>query len=412
MSTAFLQSEELERPVYMHQPPGYHLGPKGAVCCLRKAIYGLKQAPRAWHMTLRGRLLEHGFVVSEADPSMFLLHSNAGRVIAVIYVDDGIVAAKGQAEVRRVVDIIESSFEIRRMGEPRVILGMNITRDKDAGTITLSQEQGIAALVERYAEFLAQGAVTVPLQPGSAYQLSSEGAALDAQLAMLYPSLVGSLQHFANCTRPDIAYAVGVLGRYSKRPRQPHWEAALRVLRYLRGTLTRGITYGGSRGLRVFCDADHAGCIDTRRSTTGAVTVLHGGAVDWASTLQHTVAASTCEAEYQAAGVVVRMALWLRKLFTDLGLDSQGSPARAGELLQPIVVDCDNQGAIALLYNPQSTRRSKHIDITHHFARDRVLLRHVDFEYCPTAENVSDCFTKALHPKVFNTCLTGMGIAL
>ena len=140
------------------------------------------------------------------------------------------------------------------------------------------------------------------------------------------------------------------------------------------------------------------------------MTVLHGGAVDWSSTLQGTVAASTCEAEYQAAGVAVRMALWLRKVLNDLGLDAQGGAAVAGEPLQPIVVDCDNQGAIALLYNPASTRRSKHIDIIHHFVRDRVQLGHVDFKYCPSALNVSDCLTRSLGPTAFTSCLAGMGL--
>jgi hypothetical protein len=409
---AFLQSEGLDVPLYMHQPPGHHQGPSGTVCRLNKAIYGLKEAPRAWHMTLRKKLLERGFVVCEADPSLFILWDKSGRCVAAIYVDDGIVAARDAEAARRLVDIVASCFEIRRMGEPKMILGMNVTRDKAAGTITLSQKDAIAALLEKYAEHMPRGEVTVPSQPGSAHQLCSGGQELSADATLLYPSLVGSLQHLANSTRPDIAYAVGVLGRYSKQPRQPHWDAALRVLRYLRGTQSRGITYGGTKGLRVYCDADHAGCVDTRRSTTGAVTVLHGGAVDWSSTLQSTVAASTCEAEYQAAGVVVRMALWLRKILTDLGLDAQGRPAAAGEQLQPIVVDCDNQGAIALLNNPASTRRSKHIDIIHHFARDRVEQGQVEFKYCPSAMNVSDCFTKSLGPTGFNSCLAGMGVGI
>jgi hypothetical protein len=412
VETAFLQSEQIARTVYMRQPPGFHRGNRGDVCHLRKAIYGLRQAPRDWHMTLRGKLLARGFIVSESDPSMFLLHGDAGLVIAVVYVDDGIVAARDDAEAERIMDVIASCFAIKRMGEPRSILGMTVTRDWAAGTITLSQEGGVDALVERFAEFLAPGAVNVPVQPGSAFQLCRDGPAMGTQQQVLYPSLVGSLQHFANCTRPDIAFAAGMLGRYAKQPRQQHWDAALRVLRYLRGSRARGITYGRVLGLRVYCDADHAGCVDTRRSTTGAVMVLHGGAIDWASTLQSTVAASTCEAEYQAAGVVVRMALWQRKLLADLGLDAQGTPAAAGEPLQPVVIDCDNQGAIALLYNPQSTRRSKHIDIVHHFARERVLRGEVAFRFCRSADNVADCFTKALWPKEFNKCVFGLGVVL
>jgi hypothetical protein len=179
------------------------------------------------------------------------------------------------------------------------------------------------------------------------------------------------------------------------------------VLRYLRGTQSRGITYG-NKGL-VYCDADHAGALTRATSDWGGDCAARrrSGLVIHAA---GTVAASTCEAEYQAAGVVAHGAV-ARKILTDLGLDAQGRPA-AAEQLQPIVVDCDNQGAIALLNNPASTRRSKHIDIIHHFARDRVEQGQVEFKYCPSAMNVSDCFRSRWDPTGFNSCLAGMGVGI
>ena len=202
-----------------------------------------------------------------------------------------------------------------------------------------------------------------------------------------YPELVGSLQHLANCTRPDLAQAVSTLARYSKAPREAHWHAALNVLRYVSGTLSRGITYcRDAPAYDAFCDANYGGDVDSRRSTTGYVFMMSGGAVSWQSKLQATVAVSTCEAEYQAAGAAIREAVWLRKLLPELGVDVSG----------PLTLKGDNQAAIALLHNPMSTTRSKHIDIVHHFGRERVLRGEVAFEYCASKDNVADCLTKPL----------------
>lgn len=149
-----------------------------------------------------------------------------------------------------------------------------------------------------------------------------------------------------------------------------------------------------------YCDADYAGDVDSRRSTTGYVFTMMGGAVSWSSKLQPTVAASTTEAEYMSAASAVKEALWLRKLLGDLGMDG----------LHPLTILCDNQATIKLLVNPIVSARSKHIDVLHHFARERVARQEVKFEYCGTEDMMADCLTKAVPEHKLATCCRGMGL--
>ena len=215
-----------------------------------------------------------------------------------------------------------------------------------------------------------------------------------------YAQLVGSLLYLSVCTRPDIAQAVGALARYMSKPSLAHWQAAKGVLRYLAGTANYGITFGaGGPGLEAYCDADYAGDIDTRRSTTAYVFILNGGAISWSSRLQQTVAASTTEAEYMAAAAAIKEALWLRTLLGNLGQPIQTIPMLA-----------DSQGAIKLLKNPVFSMRSKHIDVIYHFARERVARNDVSFSYIKTDHMVADSLTKPVPATKFDYCRTAMGI--
>ena len=212
---------------------------------------------------------------------------------------------------------------------------------------------------------------------------------------------MGSLLYLSVCTRPDIAQAVGALARYMSVPTVAHWAAALGVVRYLAGTGEAGVTFGeGGAVLEGYCDADYAGDVDTRRSTPGYVFLMFGGAVSWSSRLQPTVAASTVEAEYLSAAQAVKEALWFRKLGGNLGLG-----------LGTVRIYCDNQGAIRLLKHPIASQRSKHIDVIHHFARERVARKEVEFAYCRTEDMNADILTKALTPGKFKKCRIEIGIA-
>jgi hypothetical protein len=289
-----------------------------------------------------------------------------------------------------------TSFETRNLGEAKIFLGMSITRDRANRTLKLAQERMTTQLIAKYGLDDAKSK-TIPLSP-SIKLTKDEGSPLD-KADHDYGNLIGSLLYLSVCTRPDIAQVVGALSKYMDAPTTVHWNAATGVLRYLAGTKGYGINFGGNSEINGYCDADYAGDLDTRRSTTGYVFIMNGGAISWSSRRQPTVAASTTEAEYMAAASAIKEALWLRTLLNDLKLNGD-----------PITIRADNQSAIKLLKNPISSLRSKHIDVVNHFARERVARKDVIFQYVKTEHMVADILTKAIAETKFIYCRSGMGV--
>ncbi|KAJ9526754.1 hypothetical protein QJQ45_017500 [Haematococcus lacustris] len=358
--TAFLNGKlEPGEVIYVQQPEGFEEGSTNTVCRLQKALYGLRQAPRAWHARLCEELLSMGFKASEADPALFTLQLSTGMVYLLVYVDDCLLCTQqgDTAGLAYVKKQLSSAFKLKDLGEARWFLGMQLTRDRAEGTIKLDQHKFIQELVTANSKSAAH---SKPLPMAPAVKLVREGDALDTTLHH-YSALVGSLLYLTCCTRPDIAFAVGALARHMSAPTKQHWLAACSVLCYLKGTADQGLLFGGVSGLQGYSDADYAGDKDTARSTTGYIFTLIGGAISWSSRLQPTVAMSTAEAEYMAASSAAKEALWLRKLMRDLQLDASC-----------VHLGCDNQAAIQLLHNPMATSRAKHIDVHHHFVRERI----------------------------------------
>lgn len=396
IKTAFLNGE-LEEEIYLQQPPGYQQGGPGVACRLRRALYGLRQAPRAWHTKLKSELELMGFQSSEGDPGLWVLHEKQGSVWVLVYVDDMLVAAKGTGRVQEVKQHVMQKFDARDLGEASFFIGMDIVRDRTRGTVHLSQRKLTAELLTKYGMSEAKPA-SVPISTGTTLSKDDGSGALDTNIHP-YSELVGSLLYLSVCTRPDISQAVGALARYMSAPQKQHWDAAKHVLRYLAGSAEDGISFGGSKGLQGWCDSDYAGDVDTRKSTTAFVFNLHGGAISWSSRLQPTVAASTTEAEYMAAAHAVKEALWLRKLLATFGIN-----------VTPVQLLCDNQGAIKLVKHAIASMRSKHIDVMHHFVRERVARGEVVFSYCKSEDMVADCLTKAVPVSKFAKCKHGMGV--
>ena len=393
IKTAFLNGE-LEEEVWVQQPPGYESG-NDLACHLHKSLYGLKQAPRAWHAKLKEELEAIGFAPSAADPALFIKSSDT-PIYLLTYVDDILVITRDKQALIDTKASIMGVFEARDMGEASCFLGMDIVRDRDARTITLSQHRLTSDLLTKYGMEECK-ALLCPLSTST--KLSKDGEPLDRN-NFAYSQLVGSLMYLSVCTRPDISQAVGALARYMAEPTVAHWQAAKGVLRYIAGTSDFGITFWGRDfALDGYCDADYAGDLDTRRSTTGYVFLLSGGAISWSSRLQPTVAASTTEAEYMAAAYAIKEALWLRTLLSELSLD-----------VSTITIKADSQSAIKLLKNPVFSMRSKHIDVIYHFARERVARKDVCFKYVPTNEMVADALTKPLPSSKFAFCRAVMGL--
>jgi hypothetical protein len=209
-----------------------------------------------------------------------------------------------------------------------------------------------------------------------------------------YLEAVGSLMYLSQGTRPDIAYAVGVVSQFSKNPGPSHWKAVTRIFRYLRGTSSYRLAFGpstsGNQLVTGFSDSDFGGNLDTRRSTSGYVFYIGSSPISWSSKLQPTIALSTSEAEYTATVHAGKEALWLRTFMTELGYDMAG----------PTCVNIDSQSALAVAQNPEHHSRMKHIDIKHHWIREKVAHKQIGLTYVPSRENVADILTKGLNGPV------------
>lgn len=399
VKTAFLHAP-LEEDIWISQPPGFEEGGPRTACKLLKAVYGLKQAPRAWHIKVKSLLMDAGYTPSAVDPALFV-KLDPRPSYCLVWVDDLLVAyhpedPTGNAAIKR----LEEEFEVTK-GDGSYYLGVEIKRNRALRQLKISQHLLIEDLLAEFGMSDCKPKST-PFPPGThPTKTGAEPLPADSR----YSALVGSLLYLSTVTRPDIAQAVGVLSRYMAAPTQEHWQLGMHLLRYLSSTRTSGITYTGTdftNGCTAigYTDSDFAGDLDTRRSTTGYVFTMNGGCISWSSRLQPTVAVSTTEAEYMAAGSGVKEALWLRNLHSDMGMT-----------VKTVTIYTDNQASLAMLKNPVSSVRTKHIDVLHHFARERVERKEVCFVYISTSDNISDIMTKALPSVKFVECCTNMGVA-
>ena len=295
---------------------------------------------------------------------------------------------------------------MKDLGEAQFILGIQIERDRANRILYLSQETYIKKVIERFGMSDCKP-VSTPLEAGmklSKLDSPESDEMVNEMKKIPYQSAVGAIMYAMLGTRPDIAFAITALSQFSTNPGHLHWLALKRVLRYLRGTMDHKLTYGGSNicqhplKLVSYCDSDWGSDIDDRRSISGYVFLLSGGAVSWKTKKQPTVAQSSVEAEYMAANQAAREALWFRTLLNELGYFNLVS--------SPTKIYSDSQGSIALVKNPEFHTRTKHIDIQHHFVREHYINGAVDFEFVGTEDMIADVLTKPIakvkHQKFVN----------
>ena len=232
--------------------------------------------------------------------------------------------------------------------------------------------------------------------------VKDDGAAKLAD-PVYYQSMVGSLLYAAIATRPDIAQAVGAVSKYNSCPTETHLTGVKLILRYLKGTINLGLKFEKTAGNSIiigFSDADWAGDLDNRHSTSGNLFVMSGGAISWLSKKQPVVALSTTEAEYVALGAAMQEVVWLRRLLSDI----KASPK------MPTFISEDNQGTIAIARNPVYLARKKHIDIKYHYVREALTDGVIDLVYCPTQQMTADILTKPLSRDRYETLRHEMGL--
>jgi hypothetical protein len=267
MKNAFIQGS-LEEEVFMKQPPGID-DQSGLVCRLNKSLYGFKQAPRVWNQTLSEFVISLGFIRSTSDGALFILSSpELGVVLMLIYVDDIQIASAKLTSVTAIKVALLSKFPGKDLGETKFLLQMSVVRDRANRVLVMKQQRHIETLLEQ-SGLQDAWPMSIPMMV-KVHQDPAGELVQDSAAIMQYKSLVGALLHLANYTRPDIAFAVSYLARYSASPTTGKFARLKDVLLYLKGTISYGLLLGGaSCALHAFCDSDYADCTLSRRSTTG-----------------------------------------------------------------------------------------------------------------------------------------------
>jgi len=389
-SSAYLNGD-LEEDVYMAQPEGFPQGRPDQLLKLLRSLYGLKQAGRQWYKKLAEKLASMGFKCLQSDRSCYVFTDGNVRIIIPIHVDDGVICAKTDSDIDRVIAQLGSSFKVKDLGPTEWFLGIKIERDAQTGAISLSQRQYASDMLKDF-EMDSSAPVQTPMEPGLVLtkEMGPKTEEESKRYKSKYLSAVGSLMYLATQTRPDISYAVGLLARFNSNPGEPHWKAVKHLFRYIKGTLDFKLTY--TRGPPLshpfisYSDADHGGCKDSGKSTGGFMILMNGAPVSWRSKLQSTVSLSTTEAEYTAAMEAAKEMKWMRNLLLELGYPVTGP--------SPLLMD--NQSAIQVAKNPEHHGRMKHLDLAFFWLRDEVASGHIVPQYVPTGDQLADILTKPL----------------
>ncbi|GJV39904.1 retrovirus-related pol polyprotein from transposon TNT 1-94 [Tanacetum coccineum] len=329
VKTAFL-NEDLQEEVFVSQPEGFE-DPEHPthVYHLKKALYGFKQAPRAWYDTLSKFLIATKFFKGAVDPTLFTRKTGKHILLVQIYVDDIIFTSTDPTACLQVSQ------------SPRGIF--------------INQAKYALEILKKYGMDLTDH-VDTPMVDRFKLVEDLKGIPVDQTR---FKGMVGSLMYLTT-SRPDLVFAVCMCARYQAKPTKKHLEAIKRVFWYLRGTIHIGLWYpkDNAMALTAYADADHAGCQDTKRSTSGSAQFLG------------------------------------EKLPKDYGFEFNKLP-----------LSCDNKSAIALCCNNVHHSRSKHINICHHFIREQVENRVVELYFVEINYQLADILTKALPRERFEFLL-------
>ena len=397
--TAFLNGD-LDEDVFMSVPEGLSSDlTKNKVCKLRKSLYGLKQSPHQWYAKIRKLLVEElKFQSSSNDPCLYVRHKVSSILIIALYLDDLLIAGNSKSDVAIIKKELSSRFEMKNRGPANVMPGIEIRRDRTNRKLFISQSEYTKEILGRFGMSDSKHVAT-PMDRSYSGLVQQESAPANDEP---YRQVIGSLMYLMVGSRSNLAFAIGKLSQHAESPSNFHLISAKRVLRYLNSTRDYGILFNGNKPLTSegFSDADWAGCKISRKSTSGFLFMVAGGAVSWRSRKQTCVATSTCEAEYIAMCMAVKESIWLSRLLSDL----QNTPEP-----NPIVLGVNN-GAIETATNASVNQRNKHIDLQYHFVQDAYKSNLVGVRHVGSEDQVADSLTKPLDHQLFTELREKQGL--
>jgi len=419
ITTAFLYGD-VDKEIYMRQPPGHFDGTK-RVCKLVRSLYGLKQAPRIWSETLHRALCEIGFTQSELDPSLYWMVRDGVNVWLLDFVDDILLASVSLALIAAVKEDLMNRFKVTDMGPAQRYVGVHIHRDLEKGEMWLHQANYSLELLERF-KLVGKPFPDTPLpdefvlhyaweslnkgedsEPPSDLKGLAEPPLSDEDRTQ-FQRIVGSLNYVAHVTRPDVAFAVNQLSRATQNPRPRHLAAAKRCVLYVGGTADWGLHFNRAAGMYLECYVDASQVVVSKgtekNAMTGFILQVGGGPVAWTARRQDCITTSTCDSESQAIMTSTQYVENARDQLEELGHTR----------MWPTPVFNDNTAAVSLCKDARAHNKS--IQLTKAMAYIRQLTKrgvilplHVRTQHQP-----ADFLTKRLARDAFDRCrwLSGM----
>lgn len=370
--TAFLNGE-LKEEVYIKPPDGVQVG-QGKVLKLNKALYGLREAPKCWNDRFHDFIIKQGFEQSKHD---FCLYTKKDEWL-LIWVDDIITMGNCMDTINK----LKEEFNVRDLGEVKEYIGMEIHREQNI--LKIKQEKMINKIIEKFGMESCKG-VNTPIEATKSKNNEEEEIITNVP----YRELIGCLTYISTTSRPDITYATSYLSRYLDKPTKERWIAAKRILRYLKQTASKCLTYiknkDSQKRLLAYSDADWASDSQDRKSVSGCAIFYCDNLISWFSKKQCTVSLSSAEAEYVAAAMVTSELIYLKGISANFNMDIDA------------YLLVDNQSAIRMIECNENSKRTKHIDIKFHFVKDAVCNKNIVVSYVSTQQNVADIFTKPLN---------------
>ncbi|KAH9718722.1 hypothetical protein KPL71_022333 [Citrus sinensis] len=371
INNAFLNGD-LTETVYMPQPEGFEdKNRPNYICKLEKALYGLRQAPKAWFDKLKGALSSWGFKNSRSDTSLFFRRAESKIVIMLIYVDDIIITGSDSKGIKEVIKDLNTSFALKDLENLSFFLGIQVLRGQNS--ILLSQAKYVQDLLAKTEMTDCKGIET----PFSTSEKLKKDVGNRFHDPTLYRNVIGSLQ-YAVLTRPELAFSVNKLSQFMSDPRQPHWVAYKRVLRYLKNTMNMCLSFKKYEHLDLiaYTNANWATDPDDRRSISGSCVYLG----------DNLVARSTEELEYRAMALCSTEITWINSLLGELKMEVENVP----------IILSDSTSAAVIAANPVYHSRTKHFEIDLHFLIDKVTKGELEINYVSNNDQIADVLTKPL----------------
>ncbi|KAL0461117.1 UNVERIFIED_CONTAM: Retrovirus-related Pol polyprotein from transposon TNT 1-94 [Sesamum latifolium] len=417
--TAYLYGS-LDTDIYMRIPEGLKMPealkskPRQMYSIkLKRSLYGFKQSARMWYNRLSEYLIKKGFCNNQISPCLFIKRTESGFVIIAVYVDDLNIIGSPE-EIRQAADYLKIEFEMKDLGTTKYCLGLQFEHTK-AG-IFIHQSNYIEKVLKRFHMDKAHPLSTPmvvrsldvnkdPFRPPT-----HNDEILGPEVP--YLSAIGALMYLANNTRPDIAFSVNLLARYSSTPTKRHWNGIKHILRYLRGTSDMELYFERHEDVKAtnlvgYSDGGYLSDPHKAISQFGYVFMYGGTAISWRSTKQTLVATSSNHAELIALYEAGRECVWLRSL-THYVRESCGLESIEKS---PTVIYEDNAACIAQIKDGYiKGDRTKHISPKFFSTHELQVEGKVDVTQIPSSQNFADLFTKALPTKVFKQLVHKIGM--